>query len=165
MNLIADKSLICYPPADMFRTIPIMLLCLSTAGCFGPDNAFRAPIEYPHYWLVTGEILDAQTNEPVVEADVVVTLLRGGEQIGEESTRTDPTGRFGVISDQGRTFRIFDLFGGSPPEPIGPPPDVILLRIVTANGEITEMIAVSEEMIRSNTALGVTISGTISLPP
>ena len=149
----------------MLRTIPIMLLCLSTTGCFGPDNAFRAPIEYSQYWLVTGEILDAQTNEPVVEADVVVTLLRGGEQIGEELTRTDQEGRFGVISDQGRTFRTFDFFGGNPPEPIGPPPDVILLRIVTANGEITEMIAVSEEMIRLNTALGVTISGTISLPP
>lgn len=159
MNLIADKSLICYPPADMLRTIPITLLCLCIAGCFGPG------IEYSQFWLVTGELRDAQTNEPIVEADVLVTLLRGGEQIGEELTRTDLEGRFGVISDQGRTFRTFDLFGGNPPEPIDPPPDVILLRIVTANGEITEMIAVSEEMIRLNTALGVTISGTISLPP
>ncbi len=137
----------------------ISLGCLLFFGCLCADFGL--------FWTVDGEVVDADTGEPLPDAMVQVHLIwdeMAGQPLG--FSLADAAGRFEADSFTGSSGSCGLLFLMPPPSrPLGSPPDRIEIIVQTVDGrQGSTIVPVTEDSVAEiNELRGVPLSGSIKL--
>lgn len=112
--------------------------------------------------FITGQVVDATTNEPLVPTRIVGTIRQEGVQTGREAALLDDRPNLPVrVDDTGDFLLVFvtDLapvcassFGPRVPPPDVPRPDQIELTVTIEGCEQTVVINISDETVLDPTA-------------